>query len=208
LFQPVATINIRMQSPRCPLPVMVDTTAPACLSPMARQLAIDQRPAATQATWSPIPSQRNAVSKHAVTAAAVVLHQRPRSRCGAVLAVAGLANGRVASVMRRFDQPRASSPGLAFRGVRVRTRSSTPGSWPGGGSSATTIACSPTVSLRTAVVSCRVDPCSARCTAQGGWCRAGRPEEVDQREDLRVWCGPAKHPRRPRRSSWPTVTHP
>ena len=31
---------------------------------------------------------------------------------------------------------------------------------------------------------------------------------VDLNEDLRVWCGAATHPRRPRRSSWLTVTHP
>jgi hypothetical protein len=31
---------------------------------------------------------------------------------------------------------------------------------------------------------------------------------VDLNEDLRVWCGAATRPRRPRRSSWLTVTHP
>lgn len=62
---------------------------------MARRLAIDQRPAATQATWSPVPSPRNAVSEHAVTAAQVIPHQLASEvALRAVLAVAESANGR------------------------------------------------------------------------------------------------------------------
>jgi hypothetical protein len=60
--------------------------------------------------------------------------------------------------MRRFDQPMVSRPRISrSRGVRVRTRSSTPGSRSSRGSVAATTACSPAASWRRAVATCRLD---------------------------------------------------
>ena len=72
-------------------------------------------------------------------------------------------DSRVASAIRRFDQPMASNPrNSRSRAVRVRTRSSTLGSRPGGASAAATGACRPATRWRMAAATWRLDRSLAR----------------------------------------------